>query len=147
MRDRARRGDGSTDALLLRVVPASRQGVAHQARARWPGGAGLDPPPPITWWELVDPASHDDDPPLALAATRFLDPTIVELSYVLAATPDDSIRTRLLRFLIDAARATPALMLVTPEGHLPGLSSDVLGAAGFVGDRSAGRLRRCALQL
>lgn len=147
MRDRARRVDGSTDALLLRVVPTSRQGVARLARAQWRAGAGLELPSPVTWWELVDPASLDDDPPLALAATRFLNPTVVELSYVLAASPDDGIRTRLLGFLIDAARATPALMLVTPEGHLPGLSSDVLGAAGFVGDRSAGRPRRCALQL
>lgn len=147
MRNRARRVDGSTDALLLRVVPTSRQGVARLARAQWRAGAGLELPSPVTWWELVDPASLDDDPPLALAATRFLNPTVVELSYVLAASPDEGIRTRLLRFLVDAARATPALMLVTPEGHLPGLSSDVLGAAGFVGDRSAGRPRRCALQL
>ncbi len=146
MRDRATRVDGSADALLLRVVPTSRQRVAHQAQAQWPDGAGLELARPVTWWELVDPASHDDDLPLALAATRFLNPAVVELSYVLAASPDDGIRTRLLGFLVDAARATPALMLVTPEGHLPGLSSDVLGAAGFVGDRSAGGLRY-ALQL
>ncbi len=138
-------------ALLLRPVPQRRHCVADRVLdTTGPAAARPDGGHIVAWWELVDPASPDDLPPLGLVATRHRDEGVVEILRVVLtpfvapvtapgrgdqrtdpSEPDD-LPVRLLRSLADMLRAgSPARMLCAPVPVPDGLRPDLLVAAGF----------------
>ncbi len=101
-------------------MPAHRLAVTRRVAARWAG-------PGVQWWELVDPASDDEQPAAALAVVR-PDGTTVRLLGLAAPPGRHDLAVQVLQGLVDALRAGSAHRLAAalpPAGH------DVLRQAGF----------------
>ncbi|GGM13214.1 hypothetical protein GCM10007977_012960 [Dactylosporangium sucinum] len=114
--------------MLIRRVPAGRDAVTRRVLAEWKNSP-LDEPA-LEWWELVDPAGEDDQPPGALAAVR-LDGDSVRLVFFATPPGRRDRAVQLLIALVDALRSTSARTLVAAP---PAADSDIPGIlreAGF----------------
>ncbi|MET7392965.1 hypothetical protein ABZS66_05645 [Dactylosporangium sp. NPDC005572] len=114
--------------MLIRRVPAGRDAVTRRVLAEWKNSP-LDEPA-LEWWELVDPAGEDDQPPGALAAVH---PDGDTVRLVFFATPPGrrDRAVQLLIALVDALRATSARTLVATPPASGRDIADILHEAGF----------------
>ena len=104
-------------------MPAHRLAVTRRITAHWgtPAMSG------VQWWELVDPASDDEQPAAALAAVK-PDGTTVRLIRLAAPPGRHDLAVQVLQGLIDALRAGSARRLAAA---LPQPGHALLQQAGF----------------